>query len=244
MVCGLDGNAHLLEGNDDLAADVFTQVNGREVEVAGAIVGLGGGAAIAAQEQEELDLGSRHHREAAVRSLGNDVLERGARAAGERAAVGIGNVADQPADPRAVGIGPRKHLEGRQVWPQVHVRLFNADEAFDRRAVKHDLAVERFGKLAVGDLDVLDDAENVGELQAQELDAFLFGPFKDGSLQTHLSNLVTSSIRAAASMGLVRYTLAPSRSDRSSLDDRSAPDTTTTGMRASFSFDLSRASTS
>ena len=106
-------------------------------------------------------------------------FKRGARAAGEGAAVGVGDVADQPADAGAVGVGPREDLEGRQVGTQIHVRLFDADEAFDRRAVEHDLAVERVGELAVGDLDVLDDAEDVGELKAQELDAFLLGPLQD-----------------------------------------------------------------
>ena len=123
--------------------------------------------------------GPGHHREAALGGQRDDVLQRRARAAGERAAVGVGDVADQPADARAVGVGPGEDLEGREVRTQVHVRLFDADEAFDRRAVEHDLAVERVGELAVRDLDVLDHAEDVGELKAQELDAFLLGALED-----------------------------------------------------------------
>ena len=176
---GFDVHAHLLERDDDFAADVFTEIDRREIEVAGRVVRLGGGLAVAAQEQEELGFRPRHHREAALGGEGDDVLQRGARAAGEGAAVGIGDVADQAADARAVGVGPGEDLEGRQVGTEIHVRLFDSDEAFDRRAVEHDVAVERFGELAVGDLDVLDDAEDVGELKAQELDALLLGPFED-----------------------------------------------------------------
>ena len=56
---GLDVHAHLLEGDDDLAADVFAEIDRREVEVAGAIVRFGGRLAVAAQEQEELGFRAR-----------------------------------------------------------------------------------------------------------------------------------------------------------------------------------------
>ena len=106
-------------------------------------------------------------------------FKRGARAAGEGAAVRVGDVADQPADAGAVRVGPGENLERRQVGTQIHVRLFDSNEAFDRRAVEHDVAVERLGKLAVRDLDVLDDTKDVGELKAQELDTFLIRTFQD-----------------------------------------------------------------
>ena len=104
-------------------------------------------------------------------------VERGQPAKGR--AVRVRDVADQPADARALVVGPRKHLEGREVGTEIHVRFLDADEALDRRAVEHDLAVERVCELAVRDLDVLDDAEDVGELKAQELDPFLLGPLED-----------------------------------------------------------------
>jgi hypothetical protein len=66
-----------------------------------------------------------------------------------------------------------------QVGREVHVRLLDADEPLDRRAVEHDQAVERVLELPVGHLDVLDRPEDVGELQAQELDLLALGPFED-----------------------------------------------------------------
>ena len=41
------------------------------------------------------------------------------------------------------------------------------------------MAVERFLELSVRDLDVLDHAEDVGELQAEELDALALGTLQD-----------------------------------------------------------------
>src|SRR5204863_5440334 len=43
----------------------------------------------------------------------------------------------------------------------------------------HDLAVERLLDLLVGDVDVLDGAEDVGELQAHELDFVALGTLED-----------------------------------------------------------------
>src|SRR5205814_2778847 len=89
------------------------------------------------------------------------------------------DVADHPRDLFAGGSGPREDAEGREVGPQVHVRLLDADESLDRRAVEHDLAVERVLELAVGNLDVLDRAEDVGELETEELHLLALGALED-----------------------------------------------------------------
>ena len=52
-----------------------------------------------------------------------------------------------------------------------HVRLLDPDKSLDRGAVEHDLAVQGLLELAAGNLDVLVDAEDVGELESQEIDA-------------------------------------------------------------------------
>ena len=59
----------------------------------------------------------------------------------------------------------------RQVGLEQHVRLLDPHEPLDRGAVEHDLAVQRLLELAAGHLDVLVDAEDVGELQPEEIDA-------------------------------------------------------------------------
>src|SRR5439155_3252395 len=49
----------------------------------------------------------------------------------------------------------------------------------DRRAVEHDFAVERLFELAIGYLDILDCAEDVGELEAHELDLLALRPLEN-----------------------------------------------------------------
>jgi len=75
--------------------------------------------------------------------------------------------------------GPGEDPECGQVRLEIHVRLFDPDEALDRRPVEHDAAVESLLELPVGDLDVLDGSEDVGELQAEELHLFALGALED-----------------------------------------------------------------
>ena len=179
VVRRLDVKSHRLEREDDLAPHVLAHVDRAQVEVARRVVRFGCRDAILRLEQKELGLGSGVHRIALRRGQRDDLLQAGARIAGERLTVGRVDVADHPRDSLAGRPGPRKHPEGREIGPQVHVRLFDANESLDRGAVEHDFSVERLLELAVGDLDVLDRAEDVGELQAHELDLFALDALED-----------------------------------------------------------------
>ena len=169
VVRRFDVKAHGFEREHDLAPHVLAHVHGAQVEIAGGVVRFGRRDAVPGLKQEELGLGPGLHRVAPGRRHRDDVLERRARAADEGRAFRRVDVADHPRDLLAGRAGPRKDAERRQVGPKVHVRLFDADESLDRRAVEHDLAVERLFELPIGDLDVLDRSEDVGELQAHEL---------------------------------------------------------------------------
>ena len=89
------------------------------------------------------------------------------------------NVADHPSDRLARRTRPREDTERREIRLEIHVGLFDAHEPLDRRAVEHDPAVERLLELPVGDLDVLDRPENVGELEAHELDLLALRALQD-----------------------------------------------------------------
>ena len=74
---GLDVKSHLLEREDDFAADVFAEIDRRQVEIAAGVVRLGRRLAVAAPlEQEELRLGSRLHREALLGGQRDHALQR------------------------------------------------------------------------------------------------------------------------------------------------------------------------
>ena len=140
---------------------------------------VGGGIALLGLKEEELRLGPGHQRVPFGRRHGNDFLQADAWIAGEGLTIRRVDVADHPGDAFARCAGPGEDAERREVGPQVHVRLFDTDETLDRRSVEHDLAIERFHELAVRDLDVLDRAEDVGELQAHELDLLALGPLEN-----------------------------------------------------------------
>jgi hypothetical protein len=95
------------------------------------------------------------------------------------AAVGVGDVADEPGHPTPAGFLQRlgKDNEGVVVGFEEHVRLLNPGEALNGGAVKHDLPVQGLLKLGLGDLHVLDHAQDVRDLQPQKLDLLLLKGF-------------------------------------------------------------------
>ena len=110
VVRRLDVDADRLERQDDLPPHVLAEVDGREVEVAGRVVRLGRGLAVAGLEEEELRLRAAVHRVAGSRRPGDGALQGMPGTALERAAVRVVDVADQPADPLAGVLRSRQHL--------------------------------------------------------------------------------------------------------------------------------------
>lgn len=124
-----------------------------------------------AVEKEELGLGPGHHLEAHLPRSGHNSLEGGARTSGEGRSVGVCNIADQPCHLALVGL-PGEDLKGLHIGHQEHVRFLDPRESLDRRAVEHDLAVQSLLELTRRHLDVFDDAVDIGELKAEEMDVF------------------------------------------------------------------------
>jgi len=180
----LDVKPHRLERQHNLPADVLAPVHRGQIEVAPGVVRQGRRRPVPHLKEEELRLGACAQREAPLGGPRDDPLERRARAAHERCAFRVVDVADQPADlaaRRRMG-RPGKHPVGREIRLEEHVRFLNPDEPLDRGPIEHDPAVERLLELAVGNLDVLDHPENVGELQAHELHARALGRLQDFAL--------------------------------------------------------------
>ena len=174
VVAGLDLKVHLLQRHADLPPGGLPVIQGAQVEVARLVVGLGGGLALlVGLEQEELRL--RAHIETVVAhvvGLLDHPLEHIAGIAHEGGSVGVVYVADQPGHFTVAG-PPGEDTEALQIRVEVLVRLVNADEALNGGAVEHTLVADRLFNLGRGDGHVFEHAENVGKLQAHELD-FLF----------------------------------------------------------------------
>ena len=171
VVRRLQVEAHLLQRQLDVAAAVLAAVDRGHVEVGRGVVRVDGRVAVGVQpEQEELGLRADLHRVAEVGGLRQHALQVRARVAGERLAVGVGDVADQARGAGVLGAPPRQHGVRRRIRQEVHVRLLDPLEAADRRAVEHQLVVERLLQLLDRDRDVLDLAVRLGELQPYEGD--------------------------------------------------------------------------
>lgn len=173
VVAGLNLKAHLLQGHTDLAPGPLAVIQGAQVEVAGLVVGLGGGLALVVGLKQE-ELGLRPHVEGVVahglRPLEHP-LEHVPGVAHEGGTVGVVHVADQPGG--LVLLVPGVHHEGIQVGIEALVGLVNAHEALHRGAVEHDLVVDRPLNLGGRQRHVLELAENIGELEADEFDLLL-----------------------------------------------------------------------
>jgi hypothetical protein len=172
VVVVLDGDAHLLERADRVAADRRRRVHRRLGEVAALVERL---RAVLVLEEEVLGLRAdvervEAHRLHALEGETEDV----ARVAVVRVAVRRDDVADHP--PRdAVA----QHTERARVRDRDHVRLLDRVEAGDRRAVEAHPVVERALDLACRDRETLEMTFEIGEPEEHVLDAALLDLLHD-----------------------------------------------------------------
>ena len=169
VVAGLYFKAHLLQGEAYVAAGGLAVVHRAEVEVSCLVAGLAGRLAVGVHlEEEKLALGADVEGIAHGSRALQHRLQHMARVADKGRAVGVIDVADEPRGAPALGL-PGQHHEGVRVGIEVLVALVDAGEALDGAAVYHDLVIQGLFQLPAADGNVLQLAENVGELHADEL---------------------------------------------------------------------------
>ena len=173
MMAGFDLEAHLLQGQADLAPGLFPVVQGAHVEIGAFVVGLQGGAAHFVG-LEKIKLALRPHIEGVAQGggLGQLLLQHIAGVAHEGGPIGVMDVADEPGHAAKPPV-PGQELEGLRVRPEILVALVNADKALDGRTVEGDLVVHGLLDLRSGDGHVLQLPENIRDLQADEPDVLL-----------------------------------------------------------------------
>ena len=172
MVGGLHGHPHGLEVLHRSLAQIGGHVEWREIEVAAPVQELG---RLRALEVEELELRPHVVGEAEIRRPRQLPLQNLARVAVEGRAVGVVDVAEHPGD---LGLRPpRDGLEGRRVGPGDHVGFLDPGEPLDGRSVEAHAFGEGPLQFLRCDGDRLEEAQDVGEPQADELDpALLYRP--------------------------------------------------------------------
>ena len=179
VVGSFNFEAHLLEEEGNLTTGVGAPVQGSQVEVAGIVTGRGRGPSfLVGGEEEELKLGSDVEGIALVRCLLKLSLQNISRVAGKRCAVGIIDVADETGNLSLLG-SPGENHEAVEVRAQVLVGLVDAGKSLDGGAVNHDLIVHGLLQLASRDGNILQLAEDVGELHTDEGYVLVLNDFSD-----------------------------------------------------------------
>ncbi len=168
----LDPDPEGFEGVDHVVPDLAREV-GREVEIAGLVVGQRlDRPVLAAAEEEELELGSHVHDVAELAGPLDLASQDEPRVAGERLAAGRVDIADHAGGAaRAGALLPRDLVEGPHVGHEVLVALGDPGKALDRRSVEPRPVANRALELVDRDRDGLDDTHDVGELELDEADA-------------------------------------------------------------------------
>ena len=165
MVRVLDGDAHLLEREDGVAAQVARVVERGEVEVAAGVEHLGARGVL---EVVVLELGADVEDVAHVRGALDGAREHVARVALERGAVGAADVAEHAGD--RVGLrAPRQDLERGGVGERQHVGFRLEREPLDAATIEAHAVGERVVELAGDDGERLHVAHDVGEPEAHEV---------------------------------------------------------------------------
>ena len=157
--------------------------------------GLGGPLGVGVREVEELHLGGDVEAQAACLGRVEVALEDLARVAGERAAVEVRHVAEDPGG-GVVTVGPGEQVERRRIRSHQHVALLGPAEPVDRRTVELHALGEGALELGSGDRERLELAEHVGEPQADQPDATLLDgaqhvvllTFHRAMMDTHLTD--------------------------------------------------------
>ena len=171
----LDGNPHLLQGENRVTAQVGGHVVGGQIEVAGVVDRLG---RLAVLEVEVLDLGADVHDVAGICRLLDHAAQHVARVAVELHASGRADVAEHAGN--AVVFGPpRQDLERARIGKREHVGLGAAGKALDRAAVEAQPFRKCRIELARGDCEGLHLPHHIGKPHADEVDMALVDRLED-----------------------------------------------------------------
>ncbi len=169
VVAVLDLDSEALERPNRLVAQVDGEVARGLVEVGAVVDDLGRDIVL---EVVVLELGTDEEGEAQVRRALQVALEHVARVALVGGSVGPHDVAEHRRDRLAV-LAPRQDLQRGGIGQRHHVGLLDPGESLDRRAVEAHALGHRRVEFVDRDDEGLEEAENIGEPQVDELDVLV-----------------------------------------------------------------------
>ena len=169
----LHRNAHLLEREHGVAAQVASRIGLGKVKVTHVVQGLGD---LVVLKVVILQFGAHVHDKAGLFGTIEHSAQTFAGVARKRLTIGCADVAEHTRN-AVVARTPRKDLERRRIGESQHVGLFGRGKALDSRAVKAHALFEGDLKVLGADGKALKTTQHVDEPQTHKTDVTLF----DGS---------------------------------------------------------------
>ena len=197
----LNRDAHLLEGEHGVTAQVARGIRRHEVEVAHLVHGNG---RVVVGEVIVFELRADVHDVSGRLRLAEHATQALARIALEIRAVGLANVAEHAGHAVVRGT-PGKHLERGRVREGEHVGLLGRGESFDGRAVEADALLEGNLEVFGANGEALEPAEHIGKPEMHKADAALL----DGAKNEIDVLLLIHEPVSSLILGFTQYTHVP-----------------------------------
>ncbi len=173
VVRGFRLDAHFLERQADLTADVFRLVQRCDVEIFAVVVRDGGRVpGLVHLEQVELAGGAHRDRIARLARALERLTQHMAAVTLERAAVRILDVAVE-ADDAALRRAPRQNGQRGRIGEEQQIAVVHVQKAAQRGGVEVDAVLKGAHQLGRHDGDILLVAQNIAEGETDELDVVL-----------------------------------------------------------------------
>ena len=179
VVAVLGRKAHLLHGQADVPAQVLACIQRGHIEIAACVDGDAGGTAmVVVLEEIELALSAYIAAQAQISEPAVDVPQEAAAVAAEGGVVRLFHVAEELHHP-PLGGAPGQDGRGGQVGPEDKVALLHMHEARNGAAVEADALFQRLGQVAGQHGDVLLNAKDVTEREADKFYVVVLDEIED-----------------------------------------------------------------
>ena len=179
VVAVLGAHAHLLHGQADVPAEIFTGVQRGDVEIAACVDGDAGGTApVVVLKQIELALGAHIAGKAQLAEAAVHAAQKAAAVAAKRLAVRLFHIAEK-LHHAALGGAPRQNGHGGKVRPQHKVAFLHMHKACNGAAVKAYAVLQCLGQVAGQHGNVLLGAKDIAEGKPHEFNVVVLHKIKD-----------------------------------------------------------------
>ena len=173
MVGALHPETHILQGQYNIPAGVFSHINGAQIKITGLLRGaVGRPSLLVGLKQEKLASGTGVKLISQLSGPADTAFQNAAGTALVRCSVRLVHIADHPGHLPLLGPPGQDH-KTVQVRMQIHICPVLRPEPFQGRSIKHALIIQGLFQLAGGNRDIPHGTEHIRKLKADKLHIFL-----------------------------------------------------------------------